>query len=153
MPTAHYSFIGDFDCRADAKNRIVLPAAFKREFEGRQEVRMVMRKDIYEDCLVIYPYDVWEDMMATLRAKLNPYNRRHAQFLRESQRATAEAQLDANGRLLVPQRLLDIIGAQKELTLLGGGDHIELWDKQRRMETSISGEELGALSDEIFGNA
>ncbi len=152
MAIMHFSFIGDFDSRADAKNRIVLPAAFKREFEGQDVVRLVIRKDIYEDCLVIYPYDVWQSMMSDLRSRLNPYNRLHAQFLREWQSGTAEVQLDANGRLLIPQRLLDIISATKEFTLLGVDNHIELWDKQKRLDSSLSGEQLGALSDQIFNS-
>ena len=150
MDIMAYSFIGDFECRADAKNRVVLPAAFKREFEGQETVRLVIRKDMYEDRLVIYPYDVWQSMMSDLRSRLNPYNRTHAQFLREWQSGTAEAQLDANGRLLVPQRLLDIIQASKDLVLLGVDNHIELWDKLKRSSSSLSGEELGALADQIF---
>ena len=71
-----YSFIGDFDCRADAKNRVVLPSAFKHELEGGGGARLVIRKDIFEKCLNIYPYEVWEGMMADLRSRLNPYDRR-----------------------------------------------------------------------------
>ncbi len=152
MEAKAYSFIGDFDSRADAKNRIVLPAAFKREFEGEEQVRLVIRKDIFEDCLVIYPHSVWEAMMSALRQRLNPYNRQHAQFLRESLRSTCEVQLDGNGRMLVPQKMLELIGADKELTLLGVDDHIELWDKQKMAALSLSGDDLAALSDEIFGN-
>lgn len=122
------------------------------KFEGQDVVRLVIRKDIYEDCLVIYPYDVWQSMMSDLRSRLNPYNRLHAQFLREWQSGTAEVQLDANGRLLIPQRLLDIISATKEFTLLGVDNHIELWDKQKRLDSSLSGEQLGALSDQIFNS-
>lgn len=147
-----YSFIGDFDSRADAKNRIVLPAAFKHELEGAESVRLVIRKDIFEQCLNIYPYPVWEHMMTDLRSRLNPYDRRHAQFMREQQRSTCEASLDANGRLLVPQRLLDLIGASKELTLLGVDDHIEMWDKEAFASQAISGEELGALAEGLFAN-
>lgn len=150
MDTMAYSFIGDFESRADAKNRVVLPAAFKREFEGQEVVRLVIRKDMYEDCLVIYPYDVWQSMMSDLRQRLNPYNRAHAQFLREWQSGTAEAQLDGNGRLLVPQRLLDVIHAAKDFVLLGVDNHIELWDKQKRAETSLSGEQLGELAGQLF---
>lgn len=147
-----YSFIGDYDSRADAKNRVVLPAAFKREFEGEKDVRLVMRKDIFESCLNIYPYTVWEQMMADLRSRLNPYDRRHAQFMREQQRSTCEASLDANGRLLIPQRLLDMIGADKELTLLGVDDHIEVWDKTAYASQAMTGDALGALAEDLFAS-
>lgn len=147
-----YSFIGDYDSRADAKNRLVLPSAFKREFEGEADVRLVIRKDIFEKCLNIYPYAVWEAMMADLRTRLNPYDRKHAQFMREQQRSTCEASLDSNGRLLIPQRLLDSIGAAKDLTLLGVDDHIELWDQATFAGQAMSGADLGELAESLFGN-
>lgn len=145
-----YSFIGDFDCRADAKNRVVLPSAFKHELEGGGGARLVIRKDIFEKCLNIYPYEVWEGMMADLRSRLNPYDRRHAQFMREQQRSTSEAALDSNGRLLLPQRLLDMVEAGKELTLLGVDDHIEVWDKGAFAAQALSGADLGALAESLF---
>ena len=147
-----YSFIGDFDCRADAKNRVVLPSAFKHELDGGEGARLVMRKDIFEKCLNIYPYDVWEAMMADLRSRMNPYDRRHAQFMREQQRSTCEASLDSNGRLLVPQRLLDLVCAGKELTLLGVDDHIEMWDKDEFAARAMSGEDLSALAESLFAD-
>ncbi len=153
MAESVYSFIGDFDSRADAKNRVVLPAAFKRELEGQEEVRLVIRKDIFENCLNIYPFPVWEAMMADLRSRLNPYDRRHAQFMREQQRSTCEASLDGNGRLLIPQRLLDAIGADKELTLLGVDDHIELWDKATFASQAMTGDALGSLAESLFGTS
>ncbi len=153
MAESVYSFIGDFDSRADAKNRVVLPAAFKRELEGQEGVRLVIRKDIFENCLNIYPFPVWEAMMADLRSRLNPYDRRHAQFMREQQRSTCEASLDGNGRLLIPQRLLDAIGADKELTLLGVDDHIELWDKATFASQAMTGDALGSLAESLFGTS
>ncbi len=152
MAESVYSFIGDFDGRADAKNRVVLPAAFKRELEGQEGVRLVIRKDIFENCLNIYPFAVWEAMMADLRSRLNPYDRRHAQFMREQQRSTCEASLDGNGRLLIPQRLLDAIGADKEFTLLGVDDHIELWDKATFASQAMTGDALGSLAESLFGS-
>ncbi len=152
MAESVYSFIGDFDGRADAKNRVVLPAAFKRELEGQEGVRLVIRKDIFENCLNIYPFAVWGAMMADLRSRLNPYDRRHAQFMREQQRSTCEASLDGNGRLLIPQRLLDAIGADKEFTLLGVDDHIELWDKATFASQAMTGDALGSLAESLFGS-
>ena len=162
-----YSFIGDFASRADAKNRVVLPSAFKRELESEgnecaqptetQEgakggARLVIKKDLFEQCLIIYAYRVWEKMMSDLRGRIDPYNRRHAQFLREFQRNTSEVVLDGNGRILIPQRLLDLIGAGKELTFLGIDDHIELWNTETYDNQALSGEALGELADSIFGN-
>ncbi len=71
--------------------------------------------------------------------------------MREQQRSTCEASLDGNGRLLIPQRLLDSIGADKELTLLGVDDHIELWDKATFASQAMTGDALGSLAESLFG--
>ena len=48
------TFIGDFECKPDAKGRIVLPAAFKKAV-GQDNTRFVVRRDLFENCLVLYP--------------------------------------------------------------------------------------------------
>ncbi len=150
MSTVNYSFIGDYGGRTDAKNRITLPAAFKRMFEGEENVSLIVKKDLFEKCLLIYPRQVWDALMSELRCRIDPYKRDHAKFLREYQKNTCEVSLDANGRILLPQRLLDLIGATKDLTFLGVDDHIELWDSAQYSALSLSEDQLGQLADALF---
>ncbi len=146
-----YTFIGDFDSKADQKNRLVMPSAFKHELEGGEEgVRLVVKKDIYEKCLLVYPRSVWEKVMTDLQGRIDPYSRAHTRFLREYQRNTCEVGLDANGRFLVPQRLLELIGEGKDFVLLGVGEHIELWDKKTYESDAMSQEQLEELTESIF---
>ncbi len=146
-----FTFIGDFDCKTDAKGRIVLPSAFKKVV-GEDDVRFVVRKDLFESCLVLYPFTVWEDELARIRAGINPYNREHNRFLRNFFRGSAEIALDGNGRFLVPRRLMDQIGAQREVGLLGVDRYIEIWNKETYMQEDLSRQELGNLAEKIFGN-
>jgi len=53
------SFIGDYICKTDVKGRIVLPAAFKRQIGKDANNLFVIKKDIYEQCPVLYPMDEW----------------------------------------------------------------------------------------------
>lgn len=145
------TFIGDFQCKADAKCRIALPSAFKKALDAAEEARLVVRKDIFEQCLLVYPYAEWERTMDDLRSKINPYNREHTRFLREYQRNSAEVQLDSFGRILVPKRLLQMVGADKDLTLLGVDKHIELWDTPTYMQQTMEGDQLGMLAEKILG--
>lgn len=150
-----YTFVGDYESRADQKNRVVLPSAFKREFgDGGEEgvVRVVVKKDIFENCLLVYPRSVWEGIMSDLRSRIDPYNRKHGQFLREFQRNTSEANLDASGRLLIPQRLMSSVGIDKDMTMLGVGDHIELWDTVAYSSGNLDADQLGELADEVFAD-
>ncbi len=145
-------FIGDFNCKADAKGRIVLPAAFKKIVDAVGETRFVVKKDLYEPCLVLYPYTEWENRLDKLREKINPYNKEHQRFLRSYLSDTAEVALDGNGRLLVPRRLMELVGAGKDLVMLGIDQYIELWGEDEYAATKMSSEEEGQLAEKLFGS-
>lgn len=145
------TFIGEFSCKADAKGRIVLPSAFKKILEGAKEERLVVKKDVYENCMVIYPYLEWEQTMAAMRTAINPYNRDHVQFFRDFQRGAAEMQLDGNGRFLVPRRLMDSIGGYKELILIGMDTRMELWSAVEMDQQTLSQDARMTLAAHILG--
>ena len=144
-------FIGDFQGKADAKGRIVLPIAFKHVLDSMNENRIIVKRDIYEKCLLIYPACEWEFVMEDLRSKINPYDKEHMQFMREFQRNTAELQLDANGRILIPKRLMSVINAEKDVTMIGIDKHIELWDSKIFDNQAIDSDTLGSLAQNILG--
>jgi len=146
-----FTFIGDFDCRTDAKGRIVFPSAFKKVL-GEGDVRLVVRKDLFEPCLILYPFSVWEEELSRIRGKLNPYNREHNRFLRNFFRGSAEIALDGNGRFLVPRRLMEQIGAQREVVLLGVDRTSEVWEKGQYLDGGLSRDELGILAEKILGD-
>lgn len=146
------SFIGDFDAKMDIKQRVVLPAAFKRSLEEMGENRLVAQKDMYENCIRLVPYKVWEEDMAELRSKLNLYNRQHLQLLRVFQANTAELQLDTNGRILVPKKLSDLVGIERDVKFLGVDKYVEMWptdvyEKQAESNSDI----LAQLAENILG--
>lgn len=147
------TFIGDFVCKADAKGRIVMPSVFKNMLESEGESRIVVKKDIFEQCLVLYPYSEWDRLMNDLRQKINPYDREHTRFFREFQRNTAEMQLDANGRFLAPRRLMTSVLVEKDVILLGVDKHIELWSTNLYDSQALPQEELGRLAENILGQS
>ena len=93
-------FIGDYTCKIDAKGRVMLSAAFKKQMPKAAQDKFVIKKDIYEKCLVLFPMDEWERQNQLIRQNINPYNKEHAQFLREYYKDTADVELDANNRFL-----------------------------------------------------
>ncbi|MCQ2215795.1 MAG: cell division/cell wall cluster transcriptional repressor MraZ [Bacteroidales bacterium] len=145
------SFIGDFDAKMDIKQRVVLPAAFKRSLEEMGEVRLVAQKDIYENCLRLVPYKTWEEDMAALRAKLNLYNRQHMQLLRAYQANTAEMQLDSNGRVLIPKKLTDLAHIDRDVKFLGVDRYVEIWSTEiYDQQSDANAEVLAQLAQEIL---
>lgn len=146
------TFIGDFECKADAKGRIVLSAAFKKALaEG--EDRFVVRKDLFEECLVMYPYSYWEEELLKIRQRLNPYDREHKQFLRDFFRATAEVSLDSNGRFLIPKRLMEQVSAERDVVLIGVDRYIELWSKEAYLAMNDDPDQLANQAQSLLGGS
>ena len=73
-------FLGNIGAKADAKGRIFVPAIFRKRLQSEGEEFLVLRKDIFQDCLVLYPGSVWEREIETLRFRLNRWNREQQLF-------------------------------------------------------------------------
>ena len=109
------SFIGDYTCKADSKCRVVVPASFRRVMVASQQTFFVLRKNVFGKCIDMYPLQEWENMIAGVRARLNLFDPKHAAFFREFCRGTQEVEMDTNGRILLPRKMLDEIGIDKEM--------------------------------------
>ena len=144
------NFIGDFPCKLDAKGRLSLPAAFKKQMLAVGQENFVVKKDIFEKCLVLYPMKEWQEQVEHLKEKINPYNREHSKFLREFHRGKAELSLDSSGRVLIPKRLLEIISAGKELILAGLDSKIEIWTKEAYENAETNEDDFAALAEKIM---
>ena len=144
------TFIGDYPCKVDAKGRIMLPSALKRQMKSSAEDRFVIKKDLFEKCLVLYPIEEWERQNKIIRSKINPYKKEHNKFLRGFYKGTAEITLDGTNRFLVPKRLLEIVGIDKDAVLAGQDGKIEVWDKE--LYNNIVGDEddFAALAEKIM---
>ena len=113
--------------------------------------RFVVKKDIFEQCLVLYPIEEWERQNAIIRSKINPYNKEHNKFLRNFYRGSAEIVLDSNNRLLIPKRLLELAEISKEAILAGQYGKIEIWSKELYEEAEEGHEDFAALAEKIMG--
>lgn len=145
------TFIGDYTCKFDDKARVMLPSAFKKQMPAEARDTFVVKKDIYENCLVLFPLDEWERQVSLIRQNLNPYNKEHNAFLRGFYKGTAEVTLDTTNRLLIPKRLLDEAGIDKEAIMAGQDGKIEIWAKDRYESISI-GSDFAQLAEKIMGN-
>ena len=146
------TFIGDYTCRVDEKGRIVLPSAFKKQMPEAAMDRFVVKKDVFEHCLVLFPMDEWDRQNAIIRSRINPYNKDHSKFLRGFYKGTAEVVLDANNRLLIPRRLLDIAEIEKEAVLAGQDGKIEIWSSSLYEDQSGEAQDFALLAEKIMGD-
>ena len=121
------SFRGQFPVRLDAKNRAFMPAGFRRILQQSGVQTLVVRKDYFENCLVVYPASQWEDEISRVRAKLNRFDGDQQMVYRKLVSEAQEVQLDSNGRLLLPQPLLDKVGIKQDALFVGMEQTIEIW--------------------------
>jgi len=145
------SFIGDYLCKIDSKGRALLPAAFKKHMPVTAGDRFVIKKDIYEKCLILYTIDEWDKQNELLRSRLNPYNKEHSKLLRAYYRGTAEVSLDASNRLLLPKRLLNLAEIGKEIYMSGQDKKIEIWAKEVYDNNDVNEDEFADLAENILG--
>lgn len=124
------TFIGEFNLKIDAKGRLVFPSAFKKQVDTSLPGQFVVKEDLFEKCLVLYPMEEWERQNTIIRKKLNPFNRKHNLFIRGFAKGAAEVHLDNNSRLLIPKRLLEFAGIDKEVVLAGQNGKIEIWSRK-----------------------
>lgn len=113
----------------------------------------VIKKDLFEQCLVMYTSDEWERQNQIIRNQINPFNKEHNRFLRGFYRGTAEIELDNSGRLLLPKRLLDEAGIDKEVVLSGQDTKIELWADGKYDAIAENEDDFAALAEKIMGTS
>lgn len=139
-------FIGEYTAKVDDKGRLIFPSAFKAIVPADDQ-RLVIKKDIYEDCLEMYTYEEWERQSEEVKAKLNFFNRDHARFWREYMRNRSLVEPDAKlGRISIPKKLLESIGVGKEVVFYGNDHKIEIWSKDKFETNGITDEEYVSLA-------
>jgi MraZ protein len=147
------TFIGDYPCKVDSKGRIILPMAFKKQMPAAAQDHFVVRKDIFENCLVLYAIDDWNRQLEKIRKKINPYNREHNMFLRNFFKGTAELILDNNNRMLIPKRLMDLVGAERDVILAGQDGRIEIWPASVYETIGMTSDDFANLAEKLMGGS
>lgn len=122
-------FFGDFQAKADAKGRVFLPATFRKVLEVNGEEQLVMRPDLFQKCLILYPKSLWNQMLDELNAKLSRWNKAHSDILRDFVTGAEDVVIDGSGRFLINKRKLSYAGITQDVQFLAVDDHIEVWDK------------------------
>ena len=145
-------FLGEFECKLDAKNRMVLPAALKRQMPDVEREGLVINRG-FEKNLVIYTRQEWRNIMEKLE-RLNPFDRKNREFIRQFSRGASELSLDAAGRVLIPKSLSAYAGISAELVLSCQINKIEVWDKVAyEAQWGDDSEGFAALAEEVMGDS
>ena len=143
-------FLGNIEAKTDIKGRAFLPAVFRKVLQASGQENLIMRKDIFQDCLVLYPESVWNEQMDTLRQRLNRYNAEHQRIFRQFVSEVEMLTLDGNGRFLIPKRYMQAAGIQQTVKFIGMGDTIEIWAAEKMEAAQMDGEEFGRALENMM---
>ena len=112
--------LGEYNYNLDAKGRVFVPAKLRDELG---EVFVIAKS--MDKCVAVYSAAMWERYVE----KLNALPEMRARFIRRFvYSSAAEASCDAQGRVVLPQGLREHAGLEKELVIIGAGDHVEIWN-------------------------
>ena len=145
-------FLGNIEAKTDAKGRAFLPAAFRKVLQMNSEERLVLRKDVFQPCLVLYPESVWNEQMDQMRARLNRWNLQHQQVFRQFVSEVELLTLDGNGRFLIPKRYQRMADIEQDIKFVGMGDTIEIWSNKKADEQRMNPEDFEAALEELMGS-
>ncbi|MBA2361897.1 MAG: division/cell wall cluster transcriptional repressor MraZ [Actinobacteria bacterium] len=127
--------LGEYDHTIDDKNRLTLPARFRASLAEGVVVTRGM-----DGCLYAYPRGDWHELQSRV-AELDPLSREGRTIQRHFFSGASEAELDKQGRIMIPAPLLRYAGLERDVVVAGVLDHLEIWDREswRRELNEVEG--------------
>ena len=145
------NLFGVYDCSADAKGRVMLPVAIKKQMLEILKQDFVIKPSIFNKSLELYPMSTWAELSKYLN-KLNRFVTKNDEFIRVFNYGVRAIQLDETMRLLIPKDLMDYAKIKKDVVLAAAFDRFELWDK-KAYEKFIKEKstDFDKLAEEVMG--
>lgn len=145
------SLIGTYECKVDAKGRLMLPSGLKKQLSSVMQKGFVLKRAVFQPCLELYPMDEWETLMQKVN-KLNRFKKKNNDFIRRFTAGVKLVELDASGRVLIAKDLVSFAGISKDIVVSSVGNIMEIWDKEN-YEKAIDDAvvDFADLAEEVMG--
>ena len=124
------NLIGTYECKSDAKGRLMFSSAFKKQLSSVLQDGFVVKRAVFQPCLELYPISEWSLMMGKIN-KLNRFKKKNNDFIRRFTAGVKMVELDATGRILIPKDLFEFAGIKKQVVMSSSVNIIEIWDKEK----------------------
>ena len=149
--TTMNSLFGVYECNADAKGRVMLPIAFKKQLTKELKGGFVMKRSIFSKSLELYPMATWNEMVKEVN-KLNKFVKKNVEFIRMFNYGVVPVELDGTGRLLISKDMMTFAGMNKNIVMAAAGDRIEIWDtKAYEKFINDSTSDFEKLAEDVMG--
>ncbi len=146
------NLIGTYECKADVKGRLMVPAPLKKQLLPMLSDGFVIKRAVFQPCLELYPMNEWNALMQKM-GELNRFNRKNVDFIRRFTAGVKTLDLDVTGRLLIPKDLQLFAEISREIVVSSAINIVEIWDK-KKYEQAIndSANDFADLAEEVMGD-
>ncbi|QOD60416.1 division/cell wall cluster transcriptional repressor MraZ [Polaribacter haliotis] len=146
------NLIGTYECKADAKGRVMFSSALKKQLQPVLNEGFVIKRAVFQPCLELYSMKEWNLMMEKIN-KLNRFVKKNNDFIRRFTAGVKMVEFDATGRILIPKDLCEFASIKKQVVLSSAVNIIEIWDKDK-YEKAIddAAVDFADLAEEVMGN-
>ncbi|QLG44402.1 division/cell wall cluster transcriptional repressor MraZ [Costertonia aggregata] len=146
------NFIGAYDCKADAKGRVMMPVALKNQMSPIINEGFVIKRSVFRNCLELYPMSEYNLLMEKMNKK-NKFKQKNNDFIRRFSAGVKIVEIDGAGRLLIPKNLVEVANIKKEVVLSSAINIVEIWDKESYEKVlEETTEDFAALAEEVMGD-
>ena len=146
------NLIGTYECKADAKGRLMFPSAYKKQLAAVLQEGFVVKRAVFQPCLELYPMKEWNLQMGKV-GKLNRFKKKNNDFIRKFTAGVKLVEMDASGRILIPKDLIVFANIKKQVVMSSSINIIEIWDKDLYEKVlDDSAEDFPDLAEEVMGN-
>lgn len=146
------TIIGTYECKVDAKGRLLLPAPLKKQLVANLQDGFVLKRSVFDKCLELWPMKEWNLMMQKIN-KLNRFNKKNNDFIRKFMAGVKVIEMDDLGRLLVTKDLSVFASITKDVVWSSKVNIVEIWDKDLYEASIVGGEiDFADLAEEVMGN-
>jgi MraZ protein len=146
------NLIGTYECKVDAKGRLMVPSALKKQLSPVLKEIFVIKRSVFQPCLELYPIQEWNVLMEKING-LNRFVKQNNDFIRKFTAGVKTVEVDANGRLLIPKDLMGFAKIDKEIVLSSAINIIEIWDKNKYENAiDVAADDFADMAEEIMGN-
>ena len=145
------NLIGTYECKTDAKGRMMMPSAIRKQLQPILQEGFVLKRSVFQPCLELYPMNEWNELMIEVN-KLNRFVKKNNDFIRRFTAGVKVVELDSTGRLLIPKDLVGFSGITKDVVVSSQVSILEIWgkDKYEKAIDDATGD-FADLAEEVMG--
>ena len=146
------SILGTYECKADAKGRVMLPSGLKKQVLPVLDDGFVIKRSVFNKCLEIHPMAEWKKIVDQVN-QLNRFVKKNNDFIRSYMSGLKIVNVDSSSRILIPKDLIQFAGLEKKIVLSSSVNIIEVWDKSEYEQSVLKSiAEFGDLAEDVMGD-